>query len=97
MDIKELWKNCLLEIETGVSKANFSTWFKNTSIIKEDMGIIYVGVQRVFKGMRMAGRMGGDRVTVKNLEIVAVDPQTNELLIKGAVSGRCCAIFCFAT
>lgn len=45
------------------------------------------GVQRVFKGMRMAGRMGGDRVTVKNLEIVAVDPQTNELLIKGAVPG----------
>ncbi len=45
------------------------------------------GVQRVFKGMRMAGRMGGDRVTVKNLEIVAVDPATNELLIKGAVPG----------
>jgi chromosomal replication initiator protein len=48
MDIKELWKNCLLEIETGVSKANFSTWFKNTSIIKEDMGIIYVGVPNEF-------------------------------------------------
>lgn len=45
------------------------------------------GVQRVFKGMRMAGRMGGDRVTVKNLEIVAVDAATNELLIKGAVPG----------
>lgn len=45
------------------------------------------GVQRVFKGMRMAGRMGGDRVTVKNLEIVAVDTATNELLIKGAVPG----------
>ncbi|MEK7588789.1 MAG: chromosomal replication initiator protein DnaA [Patescibacteria group bacterium] len=48
MDIKELWKNCLLEIESGVSKANFSTWFKNTSIIKEDMGIIYVGVPNEF-------------------------------------------------
>jgi large subunit ribosomal protein L3 len=45
------------------------------------------GVQRVFKGMRMAGRMGGDRVTVKNLEIVEVNPATNELLIKGAVPG----------
>lgn len=45
------------------------------------------GVQRVFKGMRMAGRMGGDRVTVKNLEIVAIDAATNELLIKGAVPG----------
>lgn len=45
------------------------------------------GVQRVFKGMRMAGRMGGERVTVKNLEIIEVHPETNELYIKGAVPG----------
>jgi large subunit ribosomal protein L3 len=45
------------------------------------------GVQRVFKGMRMAGRMGGDRVTVKNLEIIEVHPETNEIYIKGAVPG----------
>jgi large subunit ribosomal protein L3 len=45
------------------------------------------GVQRVFKDMRMAGRMGGGQVTVKNLEIMSVDPQTNELLIKGALPG----------
>ncbi len=45
------------------------------------------GVQRVFKGMRMGGRMGGDRVTIKNLEIVEVHPETNELFIKGAVPG----------
>lgn len=45
------------------------------------------GVQRVFKGMRMAGRMGGAPVTVKNLEIVEVHPETNEILIKGAVPG----------
>jgi large subunit ribosomal protein L3 len=45
------------------------------------------GVQRVFKGMRMAGRMGGERVTVKNLEIIEVHPETNELLIKGALPG----------
>ncbi len=48
MDTKELWRNCLSEIETGVSKANFSTWFKNTSILKEDTGIIYVGVPNEF-------------------------------------------------
>ncbi len=45
------------------------------------------GVQRVFKGMRMAGRMGGDRVTVKNLEIIEVHADTNELFIKGAIPG----------
>ena len=45
------------------------------------------GVQRVFKGMRMAGRMGGAPVTVKNLQIVEVHPETNEIYIKGAVPG----------
>ena len=48
MDTKQLWKNCLTEIEAGISKANFSTWFRNTSILKEDMGIIYVGVPNEF-------------------------------------------------
>jgi large subunit ribosomal protein L3 len=42
---------------------------------------------RVFKGKRMAGRMGGERVTVQNLEIVMVDPERNLLAIKGAVPG----------
>ncbi|EKD43311.1 MAG: 50S ribosomal protein L3 [uncultured bacterium] len=45
------------------------------------------GVQRVFKGMRMAGRMGGDQVTIHNLEVVEVHPETNEIYIKGAVPG----------
>lgn len=45
------------------------------------------GVQRVFKGMRMAGRMGGEQVTVKNLEVVEIHPETNEIFIKGAVPG----------
>ena len=48
MDTKQLWKNCLSEIEAGVSKANFSTWFKNTSILKEELGIVYVGVPNEF-------------------------------------------------
>ncbi len=45
------------------------------------------GVQRVFKGMRMGGHMGTDRVTVKNLTIIKVDLEKNELYIKGAVPG----------
>ena len=43
---------------------------------------------KVPKGMRMAGRMGGDRITIKNLEIVGVDEENNQLLIKGAIPGR---------
>jgi len=45
------------------------------------------GPQRVFKGVRMPGRMGGDRVTVQNLEIVEVQPEANVLAVKGAVPG----------
>ncbi len=43
---------------------------------------------KVPKGMRMAGRMGGDKITIKNLEIVGVDEENNQLLIKGAIPGR---------
>ncbi|HEU4677857.1 MAG TPA: 50S ribosomal protein L3, partial [Candidatus Paceibacterota bacterium] len=46
------------------------------------------GPQRVFKGTRMAGRMGGDRITVKNLKVIAVNKEENILLVKGAVPGR---------
>lgn len=42
---------------------------------------------RVFKGTRMAGRMGADQVTVKNLEVVKIDEENNFLYIKGAVPG----------
>ena len=48
MNTKQLWENCLVEIGAGISKANFSTWFKNTSIIKEDAGIVYIGVPNEF-------------------------------------------------
>lgn len=42
---------------------------------------------RVFKGQRMAGRMGGDQVSIRNLKIIKVIPESNLLLIKGAVPG----------
>jgi large subunit ribosomal protein L3 len=42
---------------------------------------------RVFKGMRMAGRMGGDRVKVQNLEVVKVIAEKNLLLVKGSIAG----------
>jgi len=42
---------------------------------------------RVFKGMRMGGRTGGDQVTVQNLQILKVIPEHNLILIKGSVPG----------
>ncbi len=43
---------------------------------------------RVFKGMKMAGRMGGENVTVKNLRVVQIIPESNLVLIKGSVPGH---------
>ena len=42
---------------------------------------------RVVKGMRAAGRMGGDRVTVRNLKVVQIDAENNLLIVHGAVPG----------
>ena len=44
--------------------------------------------ERVFKGKKMAGRMGGDRIVVKGLEIVGIDKENNLLALKGAVPGK---------
>lgn len=46
------------------------------------------GPQRVFKGLKMAGRMGTDRVQLKNLKVIQVDKENNQLLVKGAIAGR---------
>ena len=43
---------------------------------------------RVFKGMKMAGRMGGERVTVQNLRVLKVVPEKNLIVVKGAVPGH---------
>lgn len=42
---------------------------------------------RVFPGQRMAGRMGGDRITVRNLTVLRVMPEQNLLLVKGSIPG----------
>ena len=43
---------------------------------------------KVFKGMRMAGQMGQDRVTVQNLQVVKVMPENNLLIVKGSIPGH---------
>lgn len=56
--------------------------------LREPGSIGATGPARVFKGTRMAGRMGSDRVTVKNLKVLQVNPEENVLLVSGAVPGR---------
>lgn len=55
---------------------------------REPGSIGATGPQRVFKGTRMGGRMGGDRTTVKNLKILGIDTTNNQVLLSGAVPGR---------
>ncbi len=43
---------------------------------------------KVPKGMRMAGRTGNDRVTLKSSKVIAVNPETNEILVSGPIPGR---------
>jgi large subunit ribosomal protein L3 len=56
--------------------------------MREPGSIGATGPQRVLKGTRMAGRMGGDRITVKGLTVLAVDATNNRILVKGAVPGK---------
>lgn len=43
--------------------------------------------QHVFKGRKMAGRAGNKRITIKNIEVVGVDPENNILMLKGCIAG----------
>ena len=73
-----------------VKRHNFNTSKKthggNGNVRKPgSIGSMYP--QRVFKGKKMSGRMGAEQVTVKNLEIAYVDPETNLIGVRGAVPG----------
>ncbi len=52
---------------------------------------------RVIKGMRMPGRMGNERVTVRNLEIVQIDTEQNLLFVRGGIPGRNDGMVCVRT
>ena len=48
MDSIKLWNSVLVEMEMGVSRANFNTWFKDTSIVKLEGGVAYISVPNAF-------------------------------------------------
>ncbi|MEX1028378.1 MAG: chromosomal replication initiator protein DnaA [Candidatus Paceibacterota bacterium] len=48
VDNKKLWSSVLVEIELSVSKANFNTWFKDTYILKQEEGVIYLATPNTF-------------------------------------------------
>ncbi len=48
LDNEKLWQSALAEIEVAVSRANFGTWFRNTSVVRQDLGTVQVGVPNAF-------------------------------------------------
>ena len=41
-DYTKMWQTALVKIESDISQANFSTWFKETSIVREEEGVVYL-------------------------------------------------------
>ncbi|MBC7074069.1 50S ribosomal protein L3, partial [Candidatus Parcubacteria bacterium] len=75
----------------GVKRWGFSGRGASHGVKHEERTLGSVGSStpsRVVKGRKMPGKTGGERVTIKNLEIVAVDKERNLIAIKGAVPGR---------
>lgn len=60
---------------------------KDQARMPGSIGSIRVHSGKIPKGKRMAGRMGGKRVTIKNLEVIEINPEKNLLILKGAVPG----------
>ena len=75
----------------AVKRWGFSGFGKSHGVKHGERGMGSIGSaypQRVIKGRKMPGRMGADRVTVKNLKIAQIDKEKNQLAIKGAIPGR---------
>ncbi len=74
----------------GVKRHGFSGSKKthgNKDQLRMPGSVGATGPAHIFKGTRMAGRMGGDRVTIKNSEIVEIDLENNILMVKGGIPG----------
>ncbi|MFW0871436.1 MAG: 50S ribosomal protein L3 [Patescibacteria group bacterium] len=75
----------------GVKRHNFSGGRRshgNKHAEREVGSIGDTGIQRVMRGKKMPGRMGSDRITIKNLPVVMVDTEHSRILIKGSVAGK---------
>jgi len=75
----------------GVKRHNFSGGRRshgNKHSEREGGSIGAGGPQRVFKGVKMPGRMGSDRITIKNLNVVKIDSENNRIFVQGALAGK---------
>lgn len=90
---KTLWNNVLAQIELGISKANFSMWFKDTYIIKQEDGVVFLGVPNVFVKDWLMNKYHKDILKhlrnfgehLRNVEY-AVSKEENKVPVKETVS-----------
>ena len=101
LDVNVFQMNQIVKV-TGISKGkgfagvmkrhNFSGFEQTHGVHESFRGPGSIGQcaqpSRVFKGLKMAGHLGNERVSVKNLKIVKIDKENNLLMVKGAIPGH---------
>jgi chromosomal replication initiator protein len=78
-DTKQLWENALTAIELSISKANFSTWFKETRIVRYDEGVVVIGVPNQFAKEWLSQRF--HQLILKTLRELADSVRSVEYII----------------
>src|SRR3989338_3486476 len=79
MDNQQLWNNVLVEIELAVSKANFNTWFKDTWILKQEDGIVFVSVPNTFAKDWLFNKY--HKTILKSLRVLSTNVRGLEYLV----------------
>lgn len=79
IDNKTLWNNVLSELELSLSKANFSMWFKDTFIVKQHDGIVYLGVPNIFVKDWLMNKY--NKEILRNLRVFGENVRSIEYLV----------------
>lgn len=89
-DVNNLWETVLAEIELSVSKANFTTWFKNTHAVREEDGVFFVGVPNDFIKEWLTTKFSRDvlkslrnhRESIRSVEFIIAKKQPKPVVLK---------------
>ena len=76
---KELWENALVELELGISRPNFNTWFRDTHIVRVEDGVVYLGVPSQFARDWLSSKFHKD--ILKSLRMLSESVRNVEYVI----------------
>lgn len=86
MDTKELWEQVLVELELNVSKASFNTWFKDTYVVKEEDGVVSIGVPNEFVKTWLSEKY--HKIILKSLREICGTVRSIEYVVSKDKSGK---------